>query len=143
MAYSRLSEAAKNGTSFAMEYTTTSVDGAKTVLEIAEEIGLKIKVGYACMDQGMDQIVPGLQVSSAEAIRDTSILLDTYGPEKVFACDRFLLAVSSKTRRPLAAIAAEEGTEYETHLDETYFRPPLDAAADFSNDDFTLRTNAR
>lgn len=119
MIRSKLQEFTENGIGATLQYATSSVDTVETVLRVAKEIGIQVKVGYVCMDQEIDSIQKGLQTSSEEAISATQFLLEKYGPEKIVVIDRFPLAVSSETRRQLANLAREHGALYETHVDET------------------------
>jgi cytosine/adenosine deaminase-related metal-dependent hydrolase len=116
---SRLETFAKNGIGTILEYATSSVETVEAVLEEAEKIGVRVRVGYVAMDQGIDDIQKGLQTTSVEALESTEYLLEKYGPEKICVIDRFPIAVTSPTRKGLAELARKYGALYETHMDES------------------------
>lgn len=111
----------QNGITASLEYTTSSEAAARTVLEVADEMGFgdRIKVGYVAMNQGVDFIEGvALQSSDEEALRATENLLKEYG-NRIVVIDRFPIAVTSSLRRKLAELAREFGVLYETHMDES------------------------
>ncbi len=119
MIRAKLEEFARNGMGAILQYTTSSREAAEIVLKIMDEIGILGKVGYVCMDQGMDDIQKGLQTTMNEAIESTQYLLKKYGGKRIAVIDRFPIAVSSQTRKRLAVLARDYKTIYETHLDES------------------------
>lgn len=110
-----------HGITGAIEYTTSSEQAARNVLEVAEEMGLKgrVKVGYVCMDQNID-FIDGVQLetSVAEALESTERLLREYAGQ-IVVIDRFPIACSSALRRKLVELAGKYGARYETHVDES------------------------
>lgn len=119
MITAKLKEFSENGIGAVLSYATSSVETVETILDVAEELGVRIQVGYVAMDQGMNDIQAGLETTHKEAIESTEYLLKTFGPEKIVVIDRFPIAVSSPTRKKLALLARKYGALYETHMDES------------------------
>ena len=110
-----------SGITSSLEYTTSSYEAARLVLEVAKEMRLSrgIKVGYVCMDQGVDFIDGvNLQASVEDSLGETEKLLKEF-PGQVVVIDRFPIAVSSPLRKGLVKLAKEYGVLYETHFDES------------------------
>ncbi len=123
MARARLKAFAEAGIGRVLQYTTSSLPAAEIVRIVADELGLKVQIGYVAMDQGIDGIATGLQTSSEEAIASTRQLLENAAKANrlsdTVVIDRFPIAVTSPTRRELARLAREFGVGYETHADES------------------------
>lgn len=121
IAKAKFSSYIANGITASLEYTTSSEEAARIVLEVAREIGFynRIKVGYVCMNQGVD-FIDGvkLQTSDNEALKATERLLKNFG-DRIVVIDRFPIAVSSPLRKKLAELARKYGVLYETHVDES------------------------
>jgi cytosine/adenosine deaminase-related metal-dependent hydrolase len=108
-----------NGILASIEYTTSSEEAARIVLDVADEMGFFAKVGYVCMDQNVNDLFDvKLETSLDEAVKSTKNLLSDF-PDKVVVIDRFPIAVSSDLRRSLAQLARDYGVLYETHVDES------------------------
>lgn len=110
-----------NGITGLLEYTTSSEEAVRIILSVAEEMGLsgRVKVGYVCMDQGVD-FIDGvdLEASLQEALEVTERLLKDY-PGQIVVIDRFPIACSSALRRKLVELAGKYNARYETHVDES------------------------
>lgn len=110
-----------NGITASLEYATSSEEAVRIVLEMAEEMGFgeRIKVGYVCMNQGVN-FIEGveLETSDQEALAATEALLKDFG-NRIVVIDRFPIAVSSSLRKKLAELARKYGALYETHVDES------------------------
>lgn len=110
-----------HGITGAIEYTTSSEQAVRNVLEVAEQMGLKdrVKVGYVCMDQNVD-FIDGVKLETTveEALEATERLLKDY-PGQIVVIDRFPIACSSELRRKLVELAGKYGARYETHVDES------------------------
>jgi cytosine/adenosine deaminase-related metal-dependent hydrolase len=113
----------ENGITGALEYTTSSERAVEIVLDAAKEAGLesRVKVGYVCMDQGVDGIDGvSLETSVNEAVEVTERLLNEEKFKgKIVVIDRFPIACSSKLRQKLVKLAKKYGARYETHANES------------------------
>lgn len=112
----------RNGITSSLEYVTSSEEAVRIVLEVADEMGLgdQIKVGYVCMDQGVDFMHEDIQLETSveEALEATLRLLKDFG-DRIVVIDRFPIAVTSPLRKKLVKLARAHGVLYEVHMDES------------------------
>lgn len=121
----RFEEYKRHGITSSLEYTTSSIEALRIVLEEAKKAGLegRVKAGYVAMDQGVNFIEGvDLEVTGEEAqdavIQQVRELMEEF-PGQIVVIDRFTLAVSSSYRRKWAALAKEKGVLFETHAGES------------------------
>ena len=119
MARARLAGFVKNGVGTVLQHTTSSADAARIVLEEADQMGIRVVVGYVAMNQGIEVIQKGLEETDSIIVQQTRSLLDDYGADRVCVIDRTPIAVSSPLRRQLTELAREYQALYETHCDES------------------------
>ncbi len=112
----------ENGITGALNYTTSSEEAARIVLEVADEMdfGDRIKVGFVAMDHGIRDFGEGLDELEGTVegqLAATERLLEEFG-DRIVVIDRFPLAVCSELRKGLAELARKHGVLYETHVNE-------------------------
>lgn len=121
----RFKQYIEHGITASLEYSTSSIEAVRIVLQEAKEAGLegRIKVGYVAMDQEVD-FIDGVHLElRGEAAQDAVLseirALASEFKGQVVIIDRFPIAVSSPYRKNLARLAQELGVLYETHVDES------------------------